>query len=62
VAGWQFQGGEGMMHDMYVLASEFAIEWDKFWMTVSFIFLIVYCAKLNCRKRILLLMQFEKNA
>jgi hypothetical protein len=28
VAGWQFQGGEGLMHDMYVLASEFAIEWE----------------------------------
>jgi hypothetical protein len=48
------------MHVMYVLASEFAIKWDKFWITVSFIFLMVYCAKLNCRKRILLLMQFEK--
>jgi hypothetical protein len=60
VAGWQLYGGEGLMHGVFVLASEFAIEWDKLWMTVSFIFVMIYCAKLNLRKRILLLTQFVK--
>jgi hypothetical protein len=39
------------MHGVYVLASKFAIEWDKLWMTVSFIFLMIYGAKLNSKKR-----------
>jgi hypothetical protein len=49
---WQPGRSTEVMHVVFVLASEFSIEWDKLWMIVSFIFLIVNCAKLNSRKRI----------